>query len=64
MKVWTRNPDGEYNECSAEINGKKVTIYSDSSEYEWYYYVDDGESNKLDATSLESAKREVERLEK
>lgn len=59
---WTPNPDGEYNEHTAEVRGKKVTIYSDRDESQWamYYGDDSADYIPLDATALHEAAKEAQ----
>lgn len=56
---WTPESDGEYNQHSATINGRKITVFSDRDEGQWDYTVDEGDLCSLEATDLHSALAEA-----
>lgn len=57
---WIKNPDGEYNEQSAQIGPVAVTLYSDRDGERWTATFNEGEPVDLEATDLYAARREAE----
>jgi hypothetical protein len=56
---WTPEPDEEFNQHSATIKGRKITVFSDREEGKWEYMVDDGDLCSLEATHLHDALAEA-----
>lgn len=64
MTLWKKINDGEFNEHQATIKMQKVRIYSDLAGSIWDITLNDGDYTTMDATNLEDAKKEAERLAK
>jgi hypothetical protein len=61
MTTWRPQPDGEYFEHTARVNGHDVTIYADRDGQRWGCFLDEQE-HALEASTLEAAQAEAERL--
>ena len=59
---WTPNPEGEYGEHYAKIQGHMITVSSDRDGEIWDCCINGGEFFRLDAHSKYEAFREAEAL--